>query len=133
MLWTGASSWRGLLVATTASAAAALWLTAGRITTAPLRRAALTLAGGLVMGALFVVLHRLPTQPPNVSIADARAPAIRGSDQAGRILQYRNELPQISALDLRIEIEKVPLVAGVLLLPACALAARERRFSRPVA
>ncbi len=123
VLWTGMVSWRALVLATAASALAALWLAAGRFTVTPVRRLALALAGGIVLAVLFAALHRLPTQPPNISVAGAPAPPIGADDQASRIFQYRTELPQVRAFDLRIELEKVPLVVGALLLLACAFAA----------
>ncbi|HEX3464185.1 MAG TPA: glycosyltransferase family 87 protein [Candidatus Elarobacter sp.] len=124
VIWTGVIPWRSLIVATSVSALAAAWLAAGRLSREPVRRLAVALAGWLVLAAAFAALHTLPTQPPDISVAGAPAPAIGPLDQASRIFEYRTELPQFRAFDLRVEMEKLPLVAGALLLVLCAFAAR---------
>ncbi len=122
VLWAGEATWRGLLVATSVSALAALWLASGRITTVPARRRAAAVLGALVLAAAFTALSRLPVPRSQASIAAAAPPAIGPDDQASRIFQYRTEI--LSELDPRVEFQKVPLVLGVLLIVVCAFAAR---------
>lgn len=125
VLWGGDAGWKGLLVVTAASALAALWLASARV--APRRRVAFVAAAGVVLACAFAALHRLPAPVVDRSIASAPAPALVAGDQASDVWAYRNGLAPFMVRDARNEAEKVPLVAGVLLLIACALAAKPGR------
>jgi glycosyl transferase family 87 len=128
--WTGDASWRLLVLATTVSAAAALWLVAERLDATRSRRAMSVAALAVLLLVTFTTLQRLP-QPAGseeAAIAAAPVPAIRPDDGAAAIWSYRNHLARITARDERFELEKVPFEIGLLALLACAFAARPREL-----
>ncbi len=114
LAWTGDAAWRLLLLATVASAAAALWLVAARLDTTPARRAATVAALALALAATFAVLQRLPhpAGTEEAAIAAAPAPAVRPDDGTAAVWIYRNHLPRIAARDERFELEKLPFELG---------------------
>jgi hypothetical protein len=133
VLWLGETSWRGLLVVTVISALAAVWLASTRFALTPARRAAFVCVAGLALAVTFAALHRLPAPNANRAISSVPVPAIGPDEQSSRIWAYRNRLEPFMRPDYRAEGEKLPYVAGLLVVVACAFAAgtTATRSARP--
>ena len=119
VVWTGAGSGKAWTVTTLIGAAAAIWIAAMRI--APQRRGVFAGASAAVVLLVLLALHLFPAIPHAPAVASLPAPAIADDAQASRVFGYLNDTVRL--VDPRRELEKLPLIAGMLLLIAGSFAA----------
>ena len=120
VVWTDEGSGKGWIATSVIGAASAIWIAATRI--APQRRAAFAGASAAVVVVALLALHLFPAVSQAPAVASLPAPAIADDAQASRVFGYLDDTMRI--VDPRRELEKLPLIAGMLLLIAGSFAAR---------
>lgn len=120
VVWTGEGTGKGWVVTTLIGAAAAIWIATTRI--APPRRAVFAAASTAVLLLALTASHLLPAMARASDVASLSPPAIADDAQASRVFGYLFDTLRLA--DPRRELEKVPLIAGMLILAAASFVAR---------